>query len=180
MENNVLTSPVTHSDGSVASDACAASDVHMKKQNEIENVPTPFGIDSYDYVLRAAKDVAQNHGRSFSLSVESASDLMVQLRRDYNLTLFVGEDGLVHGRLPKGAKLPDAAKPSVAKLKENNDIIAAILGAEIVQIGIDPQSAIDFSVLMRQGRGRLTAPVVYHRATGLCDMRTLLTQSAEA
>lgn len=95
--------------------------------------------------------------------------------RGFGLELFIGEDGIVHGRFrEKGRTMTLEMRAAADALQGMNDEVAAILRAENVTeyTGITVEEAMALGEKIRAGEMELDGMVHYHRGTGLVDMRT--------
>lgn len=93
--------------------------------------------------------------------------------REFGMDLFVGEDGVVHGRFrEKGRKMTLEMRAVAEELQGMNDEVAAALKGEDRQVltGIPVEAAMAIGEKINAGILELDGPVIYHRGTGLCDL----------
>lgn len=98
---------------------------------------------------------------------------LVRDMRGFGLDLFVGEDGVVHGRFrERGRKMTLEMRAVAEELQGMNDEVAALLRGEAVQSysGIPVSEALALGGKIKAGEMELAGPVIYHRKTGLCDL----------
>lgn len=93
--------------------------------------------------------------------------------RGWGLDLFVGDDGVVHGRfLEKGRKMTLEMLEVVDALHARNEEAVALLQAEEKHEykGITVEEAMALGEKVRAGEMELDGKVIYHQSTGLCDL----------
>lgn len=98
---------------------------------------------------------------------------LIRDMRGFGLDLFVGEDGVVHGRFrEKGRKMTLEMRAVAEELQGMNDQVAALLRREEAQTytGIPVEAALALGERIKAGEMELAGPVIYHRGTGLCDL----------
>lgn len=110
---------------------------------------------------------------------------LIRELRGFGLDLFVGEDGVVHGRFrEKGKKMTLAMRAVAEELTGMNDEVAALLQAEEVDsaeghgtadgrreyVGVTVDEAMALGEKIRAGELELDGVVTYHKGTGLCDL----------
>lgn len=96
--------------------------------------------------------------------------------RGFGFRLFVGDDGVVHGKIAGGTKITLEMRAVIDRLATMNDRVAAILRAEPVRReykGISVEEAIEIGQKINAGELELDGKVVYHRSTGLCDLAVI-------
>lgn len=94
--------------------------------------------------------------------------------RGFGLELFIGEDGIVHGRFrEKGRTMTLEMRAAADALQGMNDEVAAILRAENVTeyTGITVEEAMALGDQIKDGKAELVGMVHYHQGTGLVDMK---------
>ena len=98
---------------------------------------------------------------------------LIRELRGFGLDLFVGDDGVVHGRFREKGKYMTLEMRAVAdELSGMNDEVAAILRAERVTeyTGITVEEAMALGDRIKDGKAELVGNVTYHKETGLVDM----------
>ena len=93
--------------------------------------------------------------------------------REWGLDLFVGEDGVVHGRFRERGRTMTLEMQDVADaLQARNEEAVAILRAEAVTEykGLTIEQATALGEKIKAGELELEGTVHYHRKTGLVDM----------
>ena len=98
---------------------------------------------------------------------------LIRALRGFGLDLFVGEDGVVHGRFrEKGKKMTLEMRALAGELAGMNDQVAAILNGETLQhlTGLTVGQAMEVGERIKAGEAELVGMVTYHQETGLCDM----------
>lgn len=93
--------------------------------------------------------------------------------RECGLDLFVGDDGMVHGRFrEKGHRMTLEMQTLADALQARNDEAVALLQAEERQEykGITVEEAMVLGEKVRAGEMELDGKVIYHQSTGLCDL----------
>lgn len=98
---------------------------------------------------------------------------LIRELRGFGLELFVGEDGIVHGRFrEKGRHMTLETRALADELTGMNDEVAALLRAEERQEykGITVEDAMALGEKVRAGEMELDGKVIYHQSTGLCDL----------
>ena len=99
---------------------------------------------------------------------------LIRELRGFGLDLFVGDDGVVHGRFREKGKHMTLEMRAVAdELSGMNDEVAAILRAENVTeyTGITVEEAMALGDRIKDGKAELVGMVHYHQGTGLVDMK---------
>ena len=107
------------------------------------------------------------------LSGRYTPEELIRELRGFGLDLFVGEDGVVHGRFrEKGKKMTLEMRALAEELTGMNDQVAAILNGETRQAfeGVTVEEAMALGERIRDGELELDGKVTYHRSTGLCDL----------
>lgn len=109
----------------------------------------------------------------------SPEDVIRELR-GFGLDLFVGEDGVVHGRFrEKGKRMTLEMRAVADELLGMNDEVAALLQAEADSpspvgrreyAGVTVEEALAIGEQVMAGALELDGMVHYHRSTGLCDL----------
>lgn len=100
---------------------------------------------------------------------------VVREMRNFGLDLFVGEDGIVHGRFrEKGRSMTLEMRAMADALQGMNDEVAAILQAERRQehVGLTVEEALAIGQKIKDGEMELDGMVHYHQSTGLVDLTT--------
>ncbi len=100
---------------------------------------------------------------------------LIRELRGFGLELFVGEDGIVHGRFrEKGWHMTLETRALADELTGMNDEVAKILVAEEVteHVGITVEEALALGERIKAGEMELDGMVDYHKGTGLVDMKT--------
>ena len=98
---------------------------------------------------------------------------IIREMRKEGLDLYVGEDGVVHGRFrERGRKMTMELRALAEQLQGMNDAVAAILRAEHATeyTGIPVEQALALGERVRAGEAELVGKVTYHKGTGLCDL----------
>jgi hypothetical protein len=93
--------------------------------------------------------------------------------RECGLDLFVGNDGMVHGRFrEKGQRMTLEMQTLADALQARNDEAVALLRAEARHEykGITVEEAMALGEKVRAGEMELDGKVIYHQSTGLCDL----------
>ena len=93
--------------------------------------------------------------------------------RECGLDLFVGDDGMVHGRFrEKGHRMTLEMQTLADALQARNDEAVALLRADDRHEykGITVEEAMALGEKVRAGEMELDGKVIYHQSTGLCDM----------
>ena len=97
---------------------------------------------------------------------------LVEILRGWGFELFVGEDGIVHGKRQGGVTLE--MRPVIEQLQVMNDEVAGLLKKEsdglVRYEGISVDEAVKLGGQIKEGRMELVGKVVYHRRTGRCDL----------
>lgn len=101
-----------------------------------------------------------------------SAEALVTAMYDLGLQLFVGGDGVVHGKMRGGGKLPLEAWKLVDQLRLSNDAVAEYLKANPITtlVGIVPSECIAYGERVKAGELRLFGKVVYHKQADLCDI----------
>lgn len=97
--------------------------------------------------------------------------------RGFGFNLFVGEDGVVHGR-PKrrGMTITLEMRAVIDRLQTMNDKVADIIRNEPRRMeyeGITVDEAVALGQRIRSGEILLDGKVTFHRSTGLCDLAVI-------
>jgi len=98
---------------------------------------------------------------------------LIRELRKFGLDLYVGEDGVVHGRFrEKGRKMTLEMRAVAGELQGMNDEVAALLRSETRQEynGITVAQAMALGERIKAGEMELDGMVHYHQGTGLVDM----------
>lgn len=98
---------------------------------------------------------------------------IIREMRKEGLDLYVGDDGVVHGRFrERGRKMTMELRALAEQLQGMNDAVAAILQAEreMMHLGVTVDEALGLGNLIRAGEAELVGKVTYHKGTGLCDL----------
>lgn len=98
---------------------------------------------------------------------------LIRELRGFGLDLFVGEDGVVHGRFrEKGKKMTLAMRAVVEELGPMNEAVAELLRNETRQelVGLTVEQAEEIGARIKAGELELVGMVHYHQGTGLVDM----------
>ena len=100
---------------------------------------------------------------------------LIRQLRGFGLDLFVGEDGVVHGRFrEKGRKMTLEMRALADELLGMNDEVAALLKSEPEQVSLTgvtvEQLESEWGPKVKSGEWRLDGKVIFHRETGLCDL----------
>ena len=93
--------------------------------------------------------------------------------RGFGLDLYVGEDGVVHGRFrEKGKRMTLEMRAVADELLGMNDEVASLLRREERQelVGLTVDEALAIGEKIKAGEMELDGMVRYHRSTGLCDL----------
>lgn len=94
--------------------------------------------------------------------------------RGFGFNLFIGEDGVVHGRpRVRGTPITLEMRAVIDQLQGMNDQVAAVLRAEPERrelTGIPVEDALGWGREINEGRWRLVGKLHYHKGTGLCDL----------
>lgn len=100
-----------------------------------------------------------------------ARALVCEFRR-LGVELFVGSDGVVHGRVQNGKKMPLEAWNLVDELRLVNEAVAGYLDAEpVVELkGVPVDEAVAYAERVKSGDLQLVGKVIFHQSTGLCDL----------
>lgn len=106
-------------------------------------------------------------------AVYPAEQVIADLR-GFGFDLFVGEDGVVHGR-PKrrGMTITLEMRAVIDRLQAVNDEVAEILRHEPERMeytGVSVEDAVALGQLVKDGALELIGKVVYHPGSGLCDL----------
>ena len=100
-------------------------------------------------------------------------ETVIRELRGYGLDLFIGDDGVVHGRFrDKGRTMTLEMRAAADALQGMNEEVAAILRSEekMELTGLTVDEAIAIGQKIKAGDMELDGVVHYHRSTGLCDM----------
>lgn len=100
---------------------------------------------------------------------------LIRELRGFGLDLFIGDDGVVHGRFrEKGRHMTLEMRAVADELPAMNEEVAALLRAEegTEHVGITAKEALALGEKIRAGEMELDGMVHYHQSTGLVDMRT--------
>lgn len=108
-------------------------------------------------------------------TAEQTPEQVIADLRSYGLELFVGEDGIVHGRFrEKGKRMTLEMRAAADRLQAMNDQVAALLRAEpekrrLEGVTVEELKA-EWGPKLAAGEWKLEGKVIYHRSTGLCDL----------
>ena len=98
---------------------------------------------------------------------------LIRQLRGFGLDLFVGDDGVVHGRFrERGKKMTLEMRALADELTGMNDEVAAILAGESRKeyTGLTVEEAMAIGEKIKAGEMELDGMVRYHKSTGLVDM----------
>ena len=107
------------------------------------------------------------------LSGQYTPEELIRELRGFGPDLFVGEDGVVHGRFrEKGKKMTLEMRALAEELTGMNDEVASLLRREERQelVGVTVEEAMALGERIRAGELELDGKVTYHTSTGLCDL----------
>lgn len=94
--------------------------------------------------------------------------------RGFGFQLFIGEDGVVHGKpRVRGTPITLEMRAVIDRLQSMNDQVAAALRAEperLELVGIPAEEALKWGRKIKEGGWRLIGKLVYHRGSALCDL----------
>lgn len=97
--------------------------------------------------------------------------------RGFGFNLFIGDDGVVHGRPERrGMTITLEMRAVIDRLQAMNDKVADILRREPKRTeyeGIPVEEALELGRRINAGELELDGKVVYHRGTGLCDLAVI-------
>lgn len=99
----------------------------------------------------------------------TAKQVVDELRR-LGYRLFIGEDGVVHG---KGPRVTLETRAVIERLQTLNEDVAALLRAEMERmeyVEIPVEKALELGQQIKDGSLALEGMVHYHRSTDLVDM----------
>lgn len=101
----------------------------------------------------------------------SVRDLVRGLR-SLGLELWVGSDGVVHGRMAGGGKIPFEARALIDQLGMVNESAASYLNSEkaVKLEGVSAEDAVKYALAIKSGDIQLVGKVIVHKRTGLCDL----------
>lgn len=105
------------------------------------------------------------------MGIQTEEELVVAMY-EIGLQLFVGEDGVVHGKLRSGGKLPLEAWALVEQLRLINDAVAGYLRERPITtlIGITGEACCAYGDRVKSGELRIVGKVAYHKNTELFDI----------
>jgi len=100
---------------------------------------------------------------------------LIRELRGFGLDLFVGDDGVVHGRFREKGKHMTLEMRAVAdELSGMNDEVAALLKSEPERVSLTGVTVehleSEWGPKVKSGEWRLEGKVIFHRETGLCDL----------
>ena len=98
---------------------------------------------------------------------------LIRQLRGFGLDLFVGDDGVVHGRFrERGKKMTLEMRALADELTGMNDEVASLLRREEKQelVGLTVEEAMAIGEKIKAGEMELDGMVRYHKSTGLVDM----------
>ena len=107
------------------------------------------------------------------LGVELDPGEAIRLLRGWGLELFVGEDGVVHGRFQeKGRRMTVEMMEVVDVLHARNEEAVALLRGEVTEEhkSVTVEEAMALWEKIKAGEMSLVGMVHYHQGTGLVDM----------
>lgn len=94
--------------------------------------------------------------------------------RKFGFQLFIGSDGVVHGRpIEKGMRITLAMREVIDRLQGMNDEVAALLRSETERLEltqIPVEEALEWGRKIKDGGWRLVGDVTYYRDIDKCDM----------
>jgi len=97
--------------------------------------------------------------------------------RGFGFQLFIGEDGVVHGKpRVRGTPITLEMRAVIDRLQSMNDQVAAALRAEPRRTeyeGISVEEALELGQRVKAGELELDGKVIYHRGSGLCDLTVI-------
>ena len=97
----------------------------------------------------------------------------IRMLRSWGLDLFVGEDGVVHGRFQeKGRRMTVEMMEVVDALHARNEEAVALLRGEVTEEhkSVTVEEAMALGEKIKAGEMSLVGMVHYHQGTGLVDM----------
>ena len=102
---------------------------------------------------------------------------LVRQINDFGFTMFIGEDGVVHGKASKpGLKVPWEMRPLLDQIRLQNDAVAEVIRRQAQNVvdlnGITQEEASPWLERVRSGEYRLVpgTRVTYEKSTGLTYM----------
>lgn len=108
------------------------------------------------------------------LGEEYSPEQVVADLRGFGFNLFIGEDGVVHGKpRVRGMPITLEMRAVIDRLQGMNDQVAAVLRAEPERqelVGIPVEEALGWGREINEGRWRLIGKLIFHKSTGLCDL----------
>ena len=97
--------------------------------------------------------------------------VLFSLRRS-GLRLFVGDDGVVHGKMRNGKPMPIEARPLVDDLRRLNDKAVELMSREVTEV-IDQtvlHERLNDWMMIADGEIELAGPIFYDPKTGTAEV----------
>ncbi len=104
-------------------------------------------------------------------AVMKPEDVIDQLRA-FGLRLFIGEDGIVHGKFRQsGQHVTLEMRPVIDQLQLMNNDVADLLRREEEYVGMHAEQVIsEIGPRVQSGEVELVGKLIYHKGSALCDL----------